>query len=228
MLRDKTGFSQETNPIKTRGEADETLVKQINYLQKVLGNKEVENLIERGIINKTVPLNATERIIKSVKRKEEYEEEQIKADREAMMGEIAEILAKKKEKADTLLKSAQGGAVYVNVSTELVYAELPGETTSLFYHYTDLVNVDLSYQNVNRKDPSMNIKRGKKIPLIFSFKYQPVEEEIKTPEEEKLEEQPEFEEKPRKSKLSKEGKTEKTTPIEKETPKTTFFKNKKG
>jgi hypothetical protein len=199
----------------------------VNYLQKVLGNKEVEDLMEKGIINRDASLMSVEKIVKSEKKKEKYEEEQIKKDKEALMEEVEQILINKKDKADTLLSSSQGTSVYVNVSTHLVYAEIPGEKTSLFYHYTDLVDVNLSYQNINRKEMPRKIKRGKIIPLIFSFKYEPVEEDIKTVPEEELESKVEEEKAPGKSKLSPKGKKERTTKVEESTS-TIFFTEGKG
>ncbi|MBN2532167.1 MAG: hypothetical protein JXB88_04715 [Spirochaetales bacterium] len=229
MIENKSRITQETN-FKNKSEVNETFIKQVNYLQKILGNKEVESLMDKGILNRdpflTPSLKIEEGIIKSEKKKEEYEEEQIKIDREALMEGIEQILAEKKEEADALMERSLGVPVYVNVTTHLVFAEIPGEKPSLFYHYTDLVDVNLSYSNINREEQPRKTKRGKKLPVLFSFKYQPAEEVLAKGMDNEPEEKTEKEKKPGKTKFSLKGKKERTKKIEKEDSGMTLFTTK--
>ena len=215
MLTNKTRKSQNTPFMNNETEVGESLIKQVNYLQKVIGNKEVETLINKGIINQDTSPDPELGIIASEKKKEEYETVQIKKDREELMEEVEQKLSEKKDQVDSLFKSAPGAGVYVNVKTHLVYAQIPGTPSSLFYHYTDLVDVEFSYQDIKKTGQPQKTKRGEIIPFTYSFKYEPIEDEFKNEENQELDEKIEKEETPGK---------EKAPPLGKKDPK----KKKKG
>ncbi|MBN2444775.1 MAG: hypothetical protein JXJ04_25690 [Spirochaetales bacterium] len=209
MLSNKSKIPQNSYFIQNESEVSENVVKQVNYLQKVIGNKEVENLINKGIINNDAVMSQEQEIIANQKKKEEYESKQIQQDREDLMKEVEQNLSEQKEKADKLYQGGGGSSVYVNVKTHLVYAEIPGKPSSLFYHYTDLVDVAFSYHDINMKGNPQKLKRGEHIPYTFSFKYEPVDDGIKNQADHEPEEKVETKEAPKKEKAPPSGKKEK-------------------
>jgi hypothetical protein len=168
----------------TQSEVSRSTINQMNYLQQILGNKEVTHLIEMGIIQKNRPVSPDMGIITNQKKKEEYEVKQIEKDKDELMKEIEEKVMEKKEEADSLYLDGSSGEVFVNVNTNIMYAEIPGEPPLLFYHYLDLVDISFSYQDINKQGEAKDIKRGQIIPYTFSYKYEPEKEIPKQREEE--------------------------------------------
>ncbi|MCW8966404.1 MAG: hypothetical protein OQK82_06940 [Candidatus Pacearchaeota archaeon] len=197
MLNNKSKTPHNSYFIQNESEVSENVIKQVNYLQKVIGNKEVEVLINNGILNNASPQSQEQGIIADQNKKEEYESKQIQIDREALMNDVEQYLLEQKENADKLYQSGGGSSVYVNVKTHLVYAEIPGKPASLFYHYTDLVDVAFSYQNINGKGDHHKMKRGEYIPYTFSFKYEPPKDGMKNIPDQEPEESLETKEAPK-------------------------------
>ena len=68
------------------------------------------------------------------------------------------------------------------------------------------MDITFSYQDINRKGQPQQIKRGEIIPVVFSFKYEPIDDELKNEENEEPEKTSEKEETPGKLKAPPTGK----------------------
>lgn len=158
--------------------APNALVDQFKYLQQTIGNQEVQQLVQTGVLSplKTYQKLANpkdEKLVKNASRKDKFEEKQIQADRAAVDKEALKLLKKKNEQLQAMVNKNPELPVYANVSIELVYAQPPGKDAGEFYHYTRLVEAVFSHKEIEKKGGAKKIPRGKVIPITYSFEYEP-------------------------------------------------------
>jgi len=163
MLERSTKEQAGKNP-----QINEKLINQFHYLQQTIGNQEVQNLVNAGIIIAGQPEINAESIIRNENKKQDFEAQQIAADNAALEDEIKALMAQKKGKAEALVNKNQDKPVYANITTELIYARIPGDNALEFYHYTKLKDVDFSLRNINETQDPVYMNRGKSITAISS------------------------------------------------------------
>jgi hypothetical protein len=164
-------------PLKTGADVSENLIEQLHYLQQTIGNKGVGELIKKNAIYSSSTLQNQKYLLKDEQKKENTEAEHIARDRSAIEKSTLEKILREKDGDIRSLASKKPGAdIFANVRAELVYVNLPGNESTLFYHYTKVIDAAVSFDDVNRSYEQRSENRGSVVPLVFSFKIERVDE----------------------------------------------------
>lgn len=156
--------------LKEKGAQKSPIRQQFELLQQTVGNQKVSKMMQAGIIPKTLPEATWQEMNSSKASRKVIEENQINADREALLPKILKQVESQKDKMDALKKAKPGTPIYANVTVNLKYASIPGEKESLdVYNTTELASVDLSYQNINSQAAPKQESKGYSIAETFSF-----------------------------------------------------------
>jgi hypothetical protein len=171
MQNIKTGKDTTTKNQTVETQKNEELINQMNYLQHTMGNQKVQELIKLGALPANMPDVKQSDLETTEKKRNNTEKIQIEKDREELRPEIEKIVTRKKNDLERLKKSNPGRPIYANVTVELTYANIPGEKPMRLYHYTELKDVDVSFNNINQDVARSNSNRSDSIELVYSFLY---------------------------------------------------------
>jgi hypothetical protein len=161
-----------------KAQVNEDLSGQMGYLQRTMGNKKVQELIQLGALPANIPDAKISDMKNTQDKRTRFEKDQIDKDKTALKPEIEKIIQGKKSTLESIKKANPGKPVYANVNIDLVYVNIPAEKSERLYHYTKLNDVSLSLDNISRDLGKKQSTRGESAGIIFSFLY----DENKAPE----------------------------------------------